>query len=69
MFGRDIMLDPAVHASIISVAGDWAKFIYEVTKPRTTEGGEALAVLRRDFETAYKELVKGVQIYQPREKK
>ena len=63
------MLDPLVHASVISVAGDWAKFIYEVTKPRTEDKEEALAVLRRDFETAYKGLLKGIQIYQPREEK
>jgi hypothetical protein len=66
---EDKMLDPVVHASIISVAGDWAKFIFEVTKCRTEDKDEALAVLRRDFETAYKELLRGVQIYQPREEK
>ncbi|MFC1992864.1 hypothetical protein ACFLV3_03530 [Chloroflexota bacterium] len=63
------MLDPTVHASIISVAGDWAKLLFETTKPRTIERGEALAVLRRDFETAYKELMAGVQIYEPHEGK
>ena len=61
------MIDPTVHASIISVAGDWAKLIFELTKPRTIDKDETLAILRRDFEIAYKELLKGVQIYKPRD--
>ena len=57
------MLDPAVHASIISVAGDWAKLVFETTKPRTKlSKAKAISLLRRDFESTYKEILKAVQI-------
>jgi len=59
------MLDPAVHASIISVAGEWAKVVFENTKPRAKlTRGKAVSLLRRDFETAYKELQMAIEIYE-----
>ena len=64
------MLDPTVHASIISVAGEWAKFVYEIDKPRTKlSKSKSISLLRRNFETAYKEILMAIQIYEPREKK
>ena len=63
------MLDPAVHASIISVAGEWAKVVFEITKPRTKlSKAKAISLLRRNFESAYKEILKAVQILEAQEK-
>jgi len=57
------MLDPQVHASIISVAGEWAKLVFERTKPRSgLSKAESISLLRRDFESAYKQILKAVQI-------
>ena len=57
------MFDPAVKASIISVAGEWAKLIFETTKSRgKLSRAKAMSLLRRDFETAYKEIAKAVQL-------
>ncbi len=59
------MLDPAVHASLISVAGEWAKYVVETTKPRAENAPETISLLRRNFEIAYKELVTAIKIYEP----
>ena len=57
------MVDPAVHASIIAVAGEWAKLVFETNKPRTKlSRAKAVSLLRRDFESAYKEVSKAVQL-------
>ena len=57
------MVDPAVHASIIAVAGEWAKVVFETTKPRAKlSRAKAVSLLRRDFESAYKEVAKAVQL-------
>ena len=63
------MVDPAVHASIISVAGEWAKVVIETTEPRTKlSRAKAHSLLRHDFESAYKELVMAVQILEKDDK-
>ncbi len=62
------MLDPAVHASVISVAGEWAKLVFENTKPRTKlSRRKATSLLRRDFEAAYKEILIAIQILEAEE--
>jgi len=63
------MLDPTVHASVISVAGEWARYVVEATKPRGEHPSEAISLLRRNFEIAYKELVAAIRIYEPRGEK
>ena len=63
------MLDPTVHASIISVAGEWAKVVFETTKPRTKlTRVKAISLLRRDFEAAYKEIQMAIEIYEKEDK-
>ena len=62
------MLDPTVHASIISVAGEWAKYVVGITKPHSEHSPETISLLRRNFELAYKEIVAAIKIYQPQEK-
>jgi len=64
------MLHPEVHASIISVAGEWAKLVFENTKPRAKlTRGKAISLLRRDFEAAYKEIQMAIEIYEKGEGK
>jgi len=62
------MLEPTVHASLIAVAGEWARYVTEVTKPHGENPPETISLLRRNFELAYKELVAAIKIYEPREK-
>jgi hypothetical protein len=57
------MLDSTVHASIISVAGDWAKVVFESSKtPSDLSRKQAVSLLRRNFESAYKEIMVAVEI-------
>ena len=57
------MEDPQVRASIIAVAGEWAKVVFESTKPRAgLSKAESISLLRRDFEKTYKELTKAVKL-------
>lgn len=57
------MIDSTVHASIISVAGDWAKVVFESSKtPSDLTRKEAVSLLRRNFESAYKEIIAAIEI-------
>lgn len=63
------MLDPAVHASIISVAGEWSKLVFETCKPRAKlSRARVMSLLRRDFENAYKQITMAVQILEKDDK-
>jgi len=63
------MLDSTVHASIIAVAGEWAKLIFEITKPRgDLTKTEAISLLRRGFESAYKQLIAAIEILEKEQK-
>jgi len=64
------MLDPAVQASVISVAGEWAKLVFETTKrPSDLTRAKAVSLLRRDFGSAYKEILMAIQIIEKEERK
>jgi len=63
------MLDSTVHASIISVAGEWAKLVFECSKPPSDlSRKQAISILRRNFESAYKEIIAAVEILEKEKK-
>ena len=63
------MIDSTVHASIISVAGDWAKVVLESSKtPSDLSRKQAVSLLRRNFESAYKEIIAAIEILEKEQK-
>ena len=63
------MLDSTVNASIISAAGEWAKTVFECSKqPSDLTRKQAVSLLRRNFESAYKEIITAVEILEKEHK-
>ncbi|MBM4433123.1 MAG: hypothetical protein FJ025_03910 [Chloroflexi bacterium] len=63
------MIDSTVHASIISVAGDWARVVFEASKPSSDlTRKQAVSLLRRNFESTYKEILVAVEILEKEKK-